>query len=460
MAKRAAVPKTPAGQQRKGLFVNVTVENLAPCKKLVRVEVESKDVDAAFDAMLKDFQRSASLPGFRPGKAPRDMIAKRYEKDIQDEVKKKLIPDAYRKAVDEQKLDVVGYPDIEEIQFGRGQALQFAATVETAPEFQLPDYAGIPVKRETTTVTDADVDRAINLLRERHISFETVDRPAAAGDVAVVNYTGTCDGKPVVEVAPAAKGLSEQKNFWVNLEPDAFIPGFADQLAGAKAGDQKTVNVDFPADFVTPELAGKKGVYDVHVVEIKAKVLPPLDDAFAKSYDAENIEKLRAGVRRDLENELTYKTNRSIRNQLVGELIKRVSFDLPEAVLARETRNVVYDIVNENQKRGVPRELVEKQKDQIYSAAAEGAKSRVKLNFILQKIAEKEDIKVSQEEVMHRIAHLAAMYDIPPEKFARDLQKRNGVVEVYDELARDKTLELLQQKAKFEDVAPAPAPAA
>jgi trigger factor len=125
--------------------------------------------------------------------------------------------------------------------------------------------------------------------------------------------------------------------------------------------------------------------------------------------------------------------------------------------VARETLNVVYDIVNENQKRGVPRELVEKQKEQIYSAAADSAKGRVKLNFLLQKIAEKEDIKVSQEEVAHRIAHLAAMYDIPAERFARDLQKRNGIAEVYDELARDKTLDLLQQKAKIEDVAPEPA---
>src|SRR3984957_2388019 len=151
----------------------------------MRVEMDVAAVDAAFEAMVKDFQRQASLPGFRPGKAPKDMVAKKYEKDIADEVKKKLIPDAYRKAVDEQKLDVIGYPDIEEIQFGRGQALQFAATVETAPEFQLPEYAGLPVKRETTTVTDADVERALTMLRERHITFGTVDRPAAAGDVAV-----------------------------------------------------------------------------------------------------------------------------------------------------------------------------------------------------------------------------------------------------------------------------------
>src|SRR5580698_954758 len=196
LAKRAAVPKTWPVNNRKACFVNVTVENLAPCKKLVRIEIESKDVDAAFDAMLKDFVRQASLPGFRPGKAPRDMIAKRYEKDIHDEVKKKLIPDAYRKAVDEQKLDVVGYPDIEEIQFGRGQALQFAATVETAPEFELPEYKGLPVKKENRKVTDEDLEKALDALRQQQLSFKTVERPAQTGDIAVVNYTGTSDGKP------------------------------------------------------------------------------------------------------------------------------------------------------------------------------------------------------------------------------------------------------------------------
>jgi trigger factor len=440
--------------------VNVTVENLAPCKKLMRVEIESQDVDAAFESMIKDFQRSAALPGFRPGKAPRDMIAKRYEKDIQDEVKKKLIPDAYRKAVDEQKLDVVGYPDIEEIQFGRGQALQFAATVETAPEFQLPEYKGLPVKRDTTNVTDEDVVRALDMLRGRQVDYKTVDRAAQTGDVAVVNYTGTCNGKPITDIAPTARGLTEQKNFWINLDQSSFIPGFGDQLLGTKAGDKRTVNVDFPADFVTPQLVNQKGVYEVEVVEVKEKVLPPVDEAFAKSYGAESLEKLREGVRTDLENELNYKKGRSLRNQVVQQLLSRVSFELPESVVTRETRNVVYDIVNENQKRGVPKETIEKEKEQIYSAAADSAKSRVKANFLLQKIAEKEDIKVSQDEVALRIQFLATQYNIPPDQFVKDLQKRNGIVEIYDQVASEKTLEFLEKNAAIEDVAPeAPKPA-
>ena len=441
------------------MLVNVTIENLAPCKKLLRVEIESKDVDAAFDSMIKNFQRDAALPGFRPGKAPRDMIAKRYEKDIQDEVKKKLIPDAYRQAVDEQKLEVVGYPDIEEIQFGRGQALQFAATVETAPEFELPEYKGLPVKRETTTVTDEDVERALTLLRERQVDFKTVDRPAQTGEIAVVNYTGTCNGKPITDTAPTAKGLTEQKNFWINLDQTSFIPGFGDQLIGAKAGDKRTVNVDFPADFVTPQLANQKGVYEVEVVAVKEKALPPLDDTFAKTYGAESLEKLRAGVRADLENELNFKKNGSVRNQLVQELLNRVSFELPESVVKQETRNVVFNIVQENQKRGVPKDLIEGQKEQIYSAAESSAKNRVKANFLLQKIAEKEGIKVSQEEVAARIQQLAGMYDIAPEQYIKDLQKRNGIVEIYDQVASNKTLDWLQENAKIEDVTPEPAKA-
>src|SRR5690349_11971841 len=177
------------------------------------------------------------------------MVIRKYEKDISDEVKRKLIGDSYKKAVDEKKLDVLGYPDIEEIQFGRGQTLQFAATIETAPEFELPEYKGLPVKKEARTVANDDIERAIDALRQQQVNFETVDRPAQTGDIAVVNYTGTADGKPITDIAPTAKGLTEQKNFWVEMQAQGFIPGFADQLLGAKAGDKRMVNVEFPADF-------------------------------------------------------------------------------------------------------------------------------------------------------------------------------------------------------------------
>jgi len=435
--------------------VNVTVENLAPCKKLVRVELDATAVDTAFDAITKDIQKQAVLPGFRPGKAPRDMVVKKYDAEIKDEAKRKLIGDSYRKAIDEQKLSVVGYPDIEEVQFGRGQSLQFTATVETAPDFELPEYKGLPATIETKSVTDADVEKALDLLRNQQADYKTVTRALSNGDIAVVNYTGTCEGKAITELAPTAKGLTEQKNFWVETGDTSFIPGFAAQLIGANAGDKRTVNVDFPADFVTRELQGKKGVYEVELVEVKEKVLPELNDELAKKYGAENLEVLKTGVRTDLENELKHSKTKSIRAQVIKALMDKVTFDLPETAVANETRNVVYDLVRQNTQRGINRDIIEQQKDQIYAAAAGNAKERVKLAFLVGKIAAQEKIQATQEDVIKRAQQLAMMYQQPFDQFIKDLQKRNGVNELYEQVMHEKVLELIEQNAVITETAPA-----
>ena len=436
-------------------IVNVSVENLAPCKKLVRVELDATAVDAAFDAVTKDYQKQAALPGFRPGKAPRAMVEKKYDAEIKDEAKRKLIGDAYRKAIADQKISVIGYPDIEEVQFGRGQILQFTATVETAPEFQMPEYKGLTATIETKSVTDADVDKALDLLRGQQADYKTVTRSLTNGDIAVVNYTGTCEGKAITELAPTAKGLTEQKNFWIETEGNSFIPGFAAQLNGANAGDKRTVNVDFPADFVTPQLQGKKGVYEVELVEVKEKVLPPLDNEFAKKYGAEDFDKLKAGVRTDLENELTHSRSKSVRAQTVKALLDKVTFDLPETAVANETRNVVYDLVRQNTQRGISRELIETQKDEIYSIAATNAKERVKLAFLVGRIAAQEKLEASQEDVLKRAQQLAMMYQMPFDQFIKDLQKRDGVNELYQQVLHEKVLDLLEKNATITETAPA-----
>ena len=421
----------------------------------MRVELDATAVNTAFDAVTKDYQKQAALPGFRPGKAPLPMVVKKYDAEIKDEAKRKLIGDAYRKAIDEQKLQVVGYPDIEEVQFGRGQSLQFTATIETAPDFQLPEYKGLPATLETKSVTDADVERALDLLRGQHANYNTVARPLASGDIAVVNYTGTCEGKVITELAPTAKGLTEQKNFWVETTEGKFIPGFAEQLIVASASDKRTVNVEFPADFVTKELQGKKGVYEVELVEVKEKSLPALDDELAKKFGAENLDALKVGVRADLENELKYSRSKNLRGQLVRALLGKVNFDLPESAVANETRNVVYDLVRQNTQRGIARELIENQKDEIYAMAAGNAKERVKLAFVVGRIAEQEKIQASQEDVIKRAQQLAMMYQTPFEQFIKDLQKRNGVNELYEQVLHEKVLELLEKNAIITESAPA-----
>lgn len=442
--------------------MNVTVENLAACRKLIRVEVDAATVDAMFAEVTKEFQKHASLPGFRPGKAPVAMVLKKHESDIAGEVKRKLVSKQYREAVEQRKIDPLGPPEVKETQFGRGQPMKFEAAVETAPEFALPEYKGIPARREVRNVAGADVEKALELLREQRAAYQTVERAAGPADILVVNYTGACDGKPVAELAPAAKSLAEQNGFWVRADGKAFLPGFGEQLAGAKAGERRTVNVQFPPDFSTAPLQGKAGVYAVEVVEVKEKVLPAVDEEFAKSFGAESLEKLREGVRKDLENELNHKLDRAVRNQVVRALLNQANFDLPDSAVRHETRNVVYDIVRENQQRGVTREMIEREKDNIYAAAAQGARERVKVSFLFRKIAEKEEIKVSNEEVLRRVAALAAAYQVEPRKFLQDLQKRDGLIEIYDQIAHEKVMDFLQKNAAIEEAPPGsidPAPA-
>jgi trigger factor len=301
-------------------------------------------------------------------------------------------------------------------------------------------------------VTDEDVAKAIEALRGQAATFEKVERPVQEGDYTVVHYTGTCDGKPLTELAPTAKGLTEQKGFWVEVKPDSFIPGFAIQLVGANAGEKRTVNVDFSPEFVTPQLAGKKGVYEVEVVEVKEKKLPELNDAFAQGYGAENLDKLREGVRRDLQNERNLQQKRSIRNQLVKSLLDRVSFDLPESTLQVETRNVVYEMVNENQRRGVPKEVIEAKKDEIYLAAQGIAKERSKVGFLFHRISEKEGIRADQSEMNARITMMAQANKMAPQKFAQELEKRGSLPEIYQQIIHEKVLSFLHEHAKLEDV--------
>jgi trigger factor len=442
------------------LTVNLTVEDLGSCKKLLRFEIEAAEVDAVYAEVEKDFTRHASLPGFRPGKAPTDRVLKKYAGEIKDEAKRKLISDTYKKGIKEKKLDVVNLVNVEEGEVEKGKPGSFVATVETEPVFEMPDYRGLPAKREPATVTEQDIERAIVALREQRATFQKVEREIKEGDIAVVNYHGTCDGKPITELAPSARGLTEQKAFWVEVRPDSFIPGFAPQLIGAKGGDKKTITVDFPAQFAVAEISGKQGVYEVELIEVKEKVLPTLDDAFAQTWEAPNMEKLHEGVRSDLQNELNLKLKRSIRNQVVSALMDKVQFELPESFVQDETRAVVYDIVADNQQRGVSKDAIENQKDQIYAVATRSAKDRVKASFLLQKIAEKEGIRVVPEAVNARIALMARANKVSAQQYFKDLEKSGRLQQVVQQLLHEQVIDFLQENAKIEDVAAGAAPAA
>lgn len=442
--------------------MNVSAENLGPCKKLLRVEVPVEQVNAAFDTITTEFQKQAQLPGFRPGKAPKHLVVKAHEGRIDEEVRKKLFNDAYGKATQQEKLRVVATLNVEELTFGRGMPFSFTATLEHAPEFGLPTYKGLKAQRPTTEPTEADAERAMSILREQQVKYNDVHRALVDGDIAVVNYKGTLDGKPITDTHPTAKGLTEKQNFWVLIKEESFIPGFTTPLVGASAGDRRTVTLTLPADFVIADLSGKTVVYEVEVVGVKEKVLPAADDAFAQGFGAENLAKLQEGIRQDLKNELEFRARRAVRDQLLKALLDQVNVELPESVVANETRNVVYSIVNENQQRGVAKEIIESKKDEIFATAAVSAKDRVKAAFILNRIAEQENIKADQKDMTQRIVALAQQNKTTPDKFVKVLQERNAFPEIAQEIVTSKVLDFIELNAQVEEgaAAPAPAPAA
>jgi len=443
-------PKCVLGPNERRFEVNVTVEHLGPCKKLLRVEVAASAAEAALETVIQQFQQKARFPGFRPGKAPKPLILKTFGSRIDAEVKNKLINDSYRQAIEQQKLRPTRQPEIEEPAWEQGQPLVFTATVETQPDFELPDYRGLPLRRDTRVVSDEDVERAVRMLQEQKPIFVDLQRPVQPGDFVVVNYTGTCDGKPITDLAPTARGLTEQKGFWLKVETGSFIPGFTDPLVGANAGETRTVTVTFPNDFVTREVVGKQGVFQVEILQVKERHTPELDEALARSYGAESVEQLQAGVRRDLERELDDKQQRQVRDQLVATLLGRVNFELPESLVDSETRGMVYDIVKTNQERGVPKAALDERKEEIYGVASNSARERVKAMLVLGRIAEKEGITATKEEMTRRILQLAAHYQIKPDKLIKQLQEQGGLAQIHRQIIEAKVLDALELYAQEE----------
>ncbi len=441
--------------------MNVELIDLSPCKKQLRVDVPVEKVDEAFERVAGQFRKQANLPGFRKGKAPKDKVVAAFSNQIGEEVKKQLMSDAYQRALKEKDIEPVTQPDVEEIQFAKGEPLQFAATLEVKPVFELPEYKGLKGQRERVEVTDTDLNKALDALRDQRAQYENVERGVQDNDYVVVNYSGTSEGKPLTDFAPTARGLTEQNKYWLHVyaeaEHDHFIPGFTAQLVGAKAGEKRDVSVEFPEDFVSKDLSGRKGEYAVELVEVKEKQLPELNDEFAKGWGAESLDKLREGVRNDLETDRRNKAESDLRAQLLETVIDSTELkDLPESVLAEETRSLVYNIVQQNQQRGIDKAEIERNKEQIYANANMAAQDRVKLAYIIQAIAKAEEIEAKQEEITAHIVQLAQRNNMEPQEFFKKVQETNGVPEIVNGILHDKVAAFLVEKAEVKEIDPTP----
>ncbi|HPA21493.1 MAG TPA: trigger factor [Verrucomicrobiae bacterium] len=431
--------------------MNVTIEDVSACRKRLRIEVPPNEVNAEIERMTDEFRKFVRVPGFRPGKVPRDVVAKRFHQDIDDEVRRSLVPKAYRDAVKSRKLRVVSSPMVEELKFERGLSMSFSAIVELAPEIRLPMYKGISVSNAAKPVTDEDVEKAVNFLREQEATFKDAgDRALGEGDFAVVKFTAVCEGKPLQEVAPSAKSFAERENLWIQIQEGSFLPGFATQLIGLKVGDRKDLQIDFPAEFQVPELAGKKATFFVEVTGLKDRVLPDADEAFAKRAKRSSMEEMKRDIRERFEAERKADAEVANKNQVVEFLLSKCQFDVPESILEYQTRNVIRRVVEENAARGMAPEELQGKKDEIYRFALKNAHDRVRADFILLKVAEEEKLEVGEAELNERLAALARRYQMTPKKLMQELEKHDGLSQLEQEMLIGKTLDFLLKEAKLE----------
>jgi trigger factor len=431
--------------------MNITVEDVAPCKKRLKIEVPANRVKQAYDKVADDFQKEARIPGFRPGNAPRTVVVKKFHKEIESEAQRSLVPEAYQEAIAEKKLRVVSQPEIEDLQYKAGLSLSFSTLVELVPDFKLPEYKGLVIKKQETEVTDEDVEKTLKSLADQRANFEDApDRPVAMDDFAVISYTGKLDDKPLVELLPDAKNLGHNPNFWLWMKTEGFLPKFAEQCVGMNKGDKRTVDVEFPADFPQTSVAGKKVQYDVELKEIKVKNAPVIDEAFAQDVAKMDLATLKTRVRENMEQEKKGQASSASRTEIIQKLISSVEFQLPPSAVDEETHATVYDIVAENQQRGVPANVLEEKKDEIFTNAAKAAKESVKFKFIAAQIAENEKIDVTQEQLAQHIAFLAQREGLTMDKMVDRVRKNNAFGVIRQQLLRQSVLDFLLKEAKSE----------
>lgn len=438
--------------------MNIELKDISETRKSLLVSLDKNEVDAEYQTVVGEIAKVARLPGFRPGRAPSDLIVKRFGKEVQEELKSKVVGKTYRGGLEKTKLEVVSVVEVDAGKIEPGLSAAVTFTLDVHPQFELPEYLGLPASVLTTEATGADVDAVIESLRQERADFRVAARPAQKGDYVKLAYSGTIGGQPVAELAPDKQIYGKVPQTWeeVEGEQEGLIPGLGRQLAGLKVGDKKDVGITFPVNFAAaPALAGKAAVYAVEVQEVRERVLPALDAEFFKAQQVENLDTLKGQVRQNLKLRKEYENRRAQRQQVSDALAAKIEFPLPESLIAAETQGVLRRFMEDNLRRGVPEAEFEKNKQELYENARRAAVVRVKVQLLLAKIAEKEKIQADERDLDSAIMREAVRSNQRPEKVAKEFAKdRERLRTLQQAIVFDKALDFLVSKATVTTAVP------
>ena len=421
--------------------MSLQVENLEHNMAKLTVEVAAEDVEKALQAAYLKQRKQINIPGFRKGKVPRQMIEKMYGPEVfYDEAANNMIPDAYAKAYDESELDIVSQPKIEVVQMEKGKPFIFTAEVATKPEVTLGDYKGLKVDKVSTRVTQKEVDEEIEKERERNArTIEVTDRAVQDKDEVTLDFEGFVDGVAF----EGGKG----EDYPLTIGSGSFIPGFEEQLIGAEIDKEVEVNVTFPKEYHSEELAGKDATFKCTVHTIKAKELPELDDEFASEVsECETMDAYRAEVKKNIKERKERTGKEKKENQAVDQAIENAQMDIPEAMIEFQVRQMADDFARRIQQQGLTVEqyfqftgmTAEKMLEEMRPQAEKSIKTRL----VLEAIVKAENIEVSDERVEEELTKMAEAYQMEVEKL-KEFMGENEKKQIKEDLAVQEAITLL-----------------
>jgi len=426
--------------------------DVSPTRKEIRIEIDAAEIRSALDRVSKQYSKAANVPGFRPGHAPTSVVRTRYKSEIRGDVLRELLPQAVNDAINEHSLAALGEPNVEldntEALDRLGEEpLTLKVGVEVLPEIQLENYKGLEVSRRKRPITDADVDRMIDNLRDASASLEPVeDRASELGDTVTVNARGKFVDEPEAEEIKV-------DDVEVVLGGEGVQKEFTENLTSVNPDETRTFLVEYPSDFSSESLAGKKVEYVTEVTAVRKKELPELDDEFAQSLggDFDSVETLKTKVREDLEARATVESERNLRDELIRKLIDTHKFEVPQSLVEHETNHRLQTVARQMMQRGVDPQNPELNWDSAHEEMSKQAEDDVRASMLMEKIAEAENIAVSDEEIEAEIDAVATASRQSKEQVRAALTKAGGERSIAHRLRSRKALDLLIENAHITD---------
>ena len=424
--------------------MNITVEEISSVKKKIHVEIPLDQVTKEVESLYKEVGAKAKIKGFRPGKVPRNILERYFKDYVKAEAIQKLIQESYPSILSEKDLHPVSPPVIDPGELESGKSFQYSATIEVKPEIKIEGYIGLNIQGKQEVVTEEEVEERLKGLQELHAQLRTIEesRAVRSGDHVILDYEARMDNKPLEE----AKAV----DFNIEVGGGRFIPALEEKLIGLHPDEKKEIEVSFPEDYGYKKWAGKTISFLVKIKEIKEKILPPLDDEFAKDVgDYSTLEDLKGKLKEGIEKEKQLMFERQLKDQIVDKLIEANPFEVPESMVEEQTKALVSDTTMKLAAQGIALKSLNISEEKLQEDYREVAKKQVRTHLILEKISQQEGIIVTDEEVDKRLRSISERTHQKFDVVKRYYEKNELIPGLKTSILTDKTLDFLLGKANI-----------